>query len=236
MLRFTLSLAFCLVAIIASAQVKLKGRVLENGTRIGLAGIRVDNITTKQTTLTDSKGNFTVPAKLNDVLSFTGFAYATDSVLVTDLFEKEYFINIQTNQLKQVDVVNAALKNNNTYYDPEFHGQTIVKHRDRLGNVDGGITIRMKYWKKDERKRAKLEKMEQRFAVMDRIREVFIPQIVGKYVPLKDVELDNFIALYTPNTDVFSSKKFNLIDYLNDSYKKYQALPPEQRIPPALIN
>lgn len=231
MLRYLLVLAFCCTAVLSFGQGKLKGRVFEDKTRIGLAGIRVDNLNNKQTTLTDNQGWFAIPAKNGDVLALKGFAYKNDTVLVTSLADHEFFMELQTNQLNTVNVVSTTTPNMNSYYDPEYSGKTVVKHRDKNGNPDGGITIRLWYWKKDKHKRDRLERQEKLFAIMDRIREVFVPQTVGKYVPLKGEELDNFIVLYTPTVSVFADKKFSLIEYLNASYKKYEALPADKRVP-----
>jgi hypothetical protein len=57
------------------AQAPFSGRVFEVKSRIGLAGIRIENLTSKKTTVTNSAGDFSIPAKNGDLLVFKGFAY-----------------------------------------------------------------------------------------------------------------------------------------------------------------
>jgi hypothetical protein len=218
----------------AFAQTDFKGRVLENKTRIGLVGIRVDNLTNKKTTLTNNDGRFTIPAKNGDLLVFKGFAYHIDTMLVTDLYEKEIFLEPVTHELDQVNIRNTEIKNMNTYYDPLFHGQPVVYARDKNLNYKGGVVLRLWYWKKDEKKRAKRQALERKYVIMDKIAAVFQPKIIAQYLPLTGQDLDNFINLYTPAAKIVMAKDFNLTNYLDACFKKYQALPPDKKQPPKL--
>jgi hypothetical protein len=218
----------------AFAQTDFKGRVLENKTRIGLVGIRVDNLTNKKTTLTNNDGRFTIPAKNGDLLVFKGFAYHIDTMLVTDLHEKEIFLEPVTHELDQVNIRNTEIKNMNTYYDPLFHGQPVVYARDKNMNYKGGVVLRLWYWKKDEKKRAKRQALERKYVIMDKIAAVFQPKIIAQYLPLTGQDLDNFINLYTPAAKIVMAKDFNLTNYLDACFKKYQALPPDKKQPPKL--
>ena len=233
MYRYLLLIALFLTSS-AFAQSGFKGRVLENKTRIGLTGIRVDNLTNKKTTLTDNAGNFAIPAKNGDLLVFKGFAYQIDTMLITDLHEKEIFLEPVTHELDQVNIRSTETKNLNTYYDPMFHGQSVVYARDKNLNYKGGIVLRLWYWKKDEKKRAKLEALERKYAIMDKIAAVFQPKIIAQYLPLTGDDLNNFINLYTPTPKIVAAKDFNLPNYLNACFKKYQALPPDKKQPPKL--
>jgi hypothetical protein len=68
----------------------------------------------------------------------------------------------------------------------------------RKGTLKGGIIWRIWYWKKDEKKKAKLEAKQRKYDIMYNISLVFTPKTIGKYVPLTGQELDDFIILYTP--------------------------------------
>jgi hypothetical protein len=69
---------------------------------------------------------------------------------------------------------------------------------------------------------------------MDKIAAVFQPKIIAQYVPLTGQDLDNFINLYTPAAKIVMAKDFNLTNYLDACFKKYQALPPDKKQPPKL--
>ncbi|MFA6249047.1 MAG: hypothetical protein WC615_19045 [Mucilaginibacter sp.] len=218
----------------AFAQAPFNGRVLELKTRIGLAGIRVENLNSKKATVTNNTGNFSIPAKNGDLLTFKGFAYSVDTLLVTEPWAKEIFLEPLNNELQPVNITTAETKNINTYYDPLYHGQPVVYARDKKGYLTGGIIWRIWYWKKDAKKKAKLEEKQRKYDIMYNISLVFTPKTIGNYVPLTGPELDNFITLYTPTPAVYSANDFNLVNYLNDCYKKYQELPTEKRVPTKL--
>lgn len=234
MLKWTLIFSLSLFTVTVFGQSKLKGRVFENKTRIALADIWVENLNTKQFIVTDNNGHFTIAAKAGDILSFKGFAYKNDTSLVTGMAEKEVFLEPKTTELKQVNVVAVTPPKINTY-DRFYHGQSMVLKRDKLGRPLGGFIIRVWYWKKDEHKKAKLEAQQHTYELTDRITAVFTPQIIGKYVPLKNQELDDFIEMYTPDVKAYSANSFQLVVYLNDCYKKYQQLPLDKRKPEWLI-
>ncbi|MES2268339.1 MAG: hypothetical protein V4520_16370 [Bacteroidota bacterium] len=233
MQRYLVIIAF-LISTSARAQILFKGRVLENKTRIGLAGIRVDNLNNKKTTLTNNIGNFIIPAKTGDLLVLKGFAYQVDTLVLTKMDEQEIFMEPVTNALNQVTINNTVTKNLNTYYDPLYHGQPVVYQRDREYRPVGGVIWRLWWWKKDEKKKAKLETLQQKYAVMDKIQALFQPNIIAKYIPLTGEDLTNFITLYTPTPKIFTEKDFNLVNYLNDCLKKYEKLPQDKRQPPKL--
>lgn len=233
MQRFLIIIAL-FISTAVKAQTQFKASVYENKTHIGLAGIRVDNLNNKKTTLTGSKGNFVIPAKIGDLLVLKGFAYQPDTIVLTKLNEQEIFMEPVTNVLNQVNITTTETKNFNTYYDPLYHGQPVVYQRDRKGRPVGGVIWRLWWWKKDEKKKKKLEQLEKKYAVMDKIQSVFQPQIIAQYIPLTGEDLSNFIALYTPAPKTVTDKDFNLVNYLNDCLRKYQKLPLEKRTPPKL--
>jgi len=56
-------------------------------------------------------------------------------------------------------------------------------------------------------------------------------------VPLKGEDLENFMTMYRPTyAFINSNNSESLAVYINDSYKKYEALPPEKRSLQSLTN
>ncbi|MGY4538467.1 uncharacterized protein YfeS [Mucilaginibacter sp. UYNi724] len=98
MQRYLIIIVF-LISAAANAQTAVKGRVLENKTRIGLAGVRVDNLNNKKTTLTNNTGDFSISAKMGDLLVFKAFAYQVDSLILTKVNDQEIFMEPVTNAL-----------------------------------------------------------------------------------------------------------------------------------------
>jgi hypothetical protein len=221
----------CFITGVGFAQNTQSGIVFENKTRVALPGIIVENPTNGKHALTDKSGKFIIEAKAGDKLLFTGSFYRPDTLLLTDLRTKEVFLTPKQTMLSEVQVTNAELKTRKgEFTDPAFHGQTVVYHRDQNGNYDGGITIRLHWWDKDDKKRKKHEEFIRDEKIQDEIAEVFSADNIVRYLPLKEPDLDNFILLYIPSVKIYTSKGFNLASYLNASYKKYLDLPPDQRM------
>jgi hypothetical protein len=236
MLRYAL-LFFCCCFIFSAAyaQQKLSGQVFENGTRVPLAGIRIQNNRSKLTTETDIKGHFTIDAKVNDVLIFTGFAYQPDSVFLTDIKPREIFLEPAKNMLKQVDVAGAEV-HTGTLTDPEFHGQSAVYSRNGDGSYKGGVTFRVWSNHSAERKREKQARQQQDENMRLEIDRVFSAKNLAKYLPLKPEEVDGFRSRYMPTVKTYTANEFNLLLYLGNCYKEFMKLPVEKRVADKLVD
>ena len=240
-LYLLLVLFFCLYLPCAHAQQKLQGIVFENGTRVPLGGIRIQNTRTKLTIETDIKGKFSIDAKVNDVLVLQGFAYLPDTVLLTDLKLHEIFMLPGKTMLKQVDVHNQEIKTG-SFQDTskskspfEYHGQSMIYQRDENGNLKGGVAFRIWSNHSGERKRKKLEKFHNDEETRLQIDRIFSPQNLTKYLPLKPEELGSFKSRYIPTVKVFTANDFNLVAYLSACYKEFIKLPPQKRLADSLM-
>jgi hypothetical protein len=235
-MRYLLIILYCCLFCGTSyAQQILTAKVLENKTRIVLPNIRVHNLTNKQNTFTDTKGQFSIRASVNDILVFTGYQYQNDTLLITDLKPKEIFLEPQTNLLQQVDIFTPEV-HMGSIADPEFHNQTMVYQRDADGHIKGGVAFRIWSNKSGEKKRAKMAKMQQNEETKLEIARVFTSNTIKQYLPLKPDEMDGFITRYIPSVKVYRANNFNLLFYLNNCYKEFVKLPPQQRVMQKLTN
>lgn len=212
----------------AYSQTLIKGRVYEDKTRIALIDIQVQNTGNKERTATDNDGKYAIQAKIGDILIFTGSTYTADTVLITDLRQKEVFLTLKENTLNAVNVNAASAVGSFKFNDPALDNKTLAYQRDANGNYKGGVVLKLWYGK-DEKNKARQQKLIDDDNVRDEIYKVFTPVNVGKYVPLKEDELKDFIALYIPEVGVYKSKDFNMASYLNGCYKKFINLPEEQK-------
>lgn len=233
MLKYFLLLVLCVSVSAAFGQDVFKGQVYENKTHITIAGAAVMNITNKGFTTTDDKGRFSIGAKKGDIVVFGGFAYEPDTLVVTSLTQDVY-LEPRGKMLNEVKVKTDSTKRFNHYYDPMFHGQPVVYQRDADFRPTGGIALRFNDSHGSEKKRAKLAKEMSEQSTQDEINKVFSPENIAKYVPLKGDDLKGFIALYTPTPEDYKQPNFNLLIYISDCYKKFQALPQDQRHPSAV--
>jgi len=80
---------------------------------------------------------------------------------------------------------------------------------------------------RNARRLKKYFQTEQEERIVDK---VYTRAYVGSIVPLKGQELEDFMTLFRPSYRfITSNNSESLAAYINDSYKKYKALPPEKR-------
>lgn len=224
----------CLFVFTASAQSLFNGRVLENKTRIVLNAIRIENLNNKLKTLTREDGTFSIAAKTGDLIVFKGTSYQPDTLLLTDMHEREVFLELQKNMLNQVTITDTSgqsvnAEKNMKYFDPQFHGQTMVYHRNSRHEIDGGVILRLHYFKKGDHDKKKAQQKEEERILSEEISTIFTEDNIGHYIPLQGKDLYNFVLLYTPTIDVYNNSDFNLLSYLNTSYQAWLKLPEDKR-------
>ncbi|MDB5017867.1 MAG: hypothetical protein JWQ84_2699 [Mucilaginibacter sp.] len=235
MLRsFLIILFVCCFGTILHAQTVFNGRVLENKTRIVLHGVIVENLNNKLKTITGDDGRFSIAAKVGDLLVLRSFSYRPDTLLLTDMHDREIFLLPQTNMLNQVTITDSsghtsAAAKNMTYYDPMFHGQVLDYQRDENLNYKGGVALRLHYFTKDDRDKKKAGKRAADRKTSEEISKVFTPENISTYVPLKGRDMDDFLLMYIPEVEVYTNKDFNLLTYLNACYKEWLTLPEDKR-------
>lgn len=229
-------MCFCLLcAITLQAQTVFSGRVLENKTRVMLRGVQIANLGNGLHAITGADGRFSIGAKPGDLLVLKAFSYQPDTVLLTDMHDREIFLTPQTTMLNQVNITDSsgrtlnAAKNFNIPVDKDFHGQVLKYHQNEKEEYDGGITLRVHYFMADDRRKKKAALKAEDIKINERISDIFTAENIARYVPLKGEDMKNFLLLYTPDVDTYKDKKFNLLTYLNACYKEWGILTPEQK-------
>jgi hypothetical protein len=213
------------------AQIPLTGKVFDLNTHATLPSVKVQNTRTRDNTQTNAAGIFTIVAKAGDVLVVDGFTYQADTVVVTNARYVEVYLNLKNNSLKEVKIQNTSTKLG-SLKDPSRHNQPVVSQTDVNGDPIGGIALRFGYGKSSKEK--KEEELAYRQKATQEIDGAFSADNVRKYVPLKDTALKQFVALYRPTIKQYKAPNFDLAFYLNDCYKKFVLLTPEERKLPRL--
>ena len=96
MLKKLTLIAICLLAAITlRAQSVFNGRVFENKTRITLHA-QITNLNNNLHAITGADGRFSIGAKVGDMLVIKAFSYQPDTLLLTDMHDKEIFLVSQT--------------------------------------------------------------------------------------------------------------------------------------------
>ena len=241
MFRFGLVLIFLFLASFAYAQQHtLEGVVYENKTHVALAGINLENLNGNFKTQTNEQGRFIIQAKVSDLLVFNGSGYKPDTVLITNLYAHEFYLDPIQHMLNEV-VINgkgAVTVNQSAFKqpkDPNFHNQTMNYQRNvdgpnADGSMKGGINLRVWSNKKTENDTKKQEQLARNDKITAQIQQAFSEENIEKYVPLKDQELHSFVMRYSPDIKTFTSKDFNLASYISKCYKEFVKLSPEERL------
>lgn len=233
MARFIVLLAvFLFVMNAVHAQDSLTGRIYENKKRVALPGIVVKNLNSNATVLSDRTGGFSIPAKVGDLVVFSNFSYVPDTLYVKDLKYTEILLDLKTNMLKGVTVTESETRLGNLKAKPKLSpigNQALQYTTNDTGQIIGGLTMNVFDSHSDEKKRAKIARFERDDKIHARIDAIFNADTLQNYLPIRGQEMANFIQLYKPDAKTFTAPSFNLTVYLNDSYKKFLAIPPEKR-------
>jgi hypothetical protein len=217
----------CLLAAgTAFGQSNLKGKVMEIHTEIKLSGITVENQTTHITTHSDPFGNFTIKAKKGDLICFSGLNYVADTIYLTNLKNLTVLLTLRSNQLNEVKVTQQEIKGSGWSAPPETG---LLGSHTVLYKPGGGLKVKFFDSHSGEKKRRKLEQLEQNGQREREIARVFNPDNIKKYVPLTGQELSNFVLKYTPGISTYFSSKFNLLGYINENYKEFLKFPEDKR-------
>ena len=224
--KYPIILLLILASFSASAQefLILKGAVYENGTNNKIPDVFIRDKNTKQLTLTDKQGNFQIKTEAGHTLIFDCPGYVSDTLYVVDMTQKKIMMQTQTIALREVNISSTR-----TTFDPHKEYPEIYEKSKVY------VLSPSTWFSKDVKDARRLKKYFEHEQQERRIDQVFSRAYVGSIVPLKGEELENFMMLYRPTyAFVTSNSSTSIAIYINDSYKKYMALPPEKRMLPKL--
>jgi len=225
--KYFLILLILFITVSVNAQNLLKGAVYDNNGSTKLPDVFIRDNNNKQLALTDKDGNFTIKTETGHTLIFDLPGYISDTLYIVDMAQKKVLLTTKTIALKEVSV-NAtrteAFDPHKEYPDVYEKSKVYIMSPTTWFSKEGKDARRLKrYFAKEAQER--------------RIDQVFNRAYVGSLVPLKGEDLENFMTMYRPTyAFINSNNSESLAVYINDSYKKYEALPPEKRSLQSLTN
>ncbi len=209
--------AACIFAGSLQAQNILKGTVYEGKATHKLANVFVRDINSKEIALTDNSGNFSIRTVANHTLIFSSPGYISDTLFVVDLTPKKIELSFKGIALREVNVTSNSTFNPREEYPSVYEKSKFALSPSRIFGKEAKNARRLKHYfdrESDERQ----------------IDSVFNATYVSSVVPLKGQDLENFMSMYRPTLDfIKKTPHASLTLYINDSYKKFMALPPEKR-------
>ena len=213
-------------------QDKLAGRIFENKTKVALGGIKIEDLKSHQVNVSDSSGRFSIKASVGDFICFSGLGYLADTLYLTNLKFVEIYLDAKQNMLNEVKIVAPEVRTGSLSAPAQtgvLGSRTVLYQKDADGNDIGGVKLRIFDWDKDQRKKDRDNRIANNEEKQLAIYKVFQAKNLQSYLPIKGVEMDNFIILYTPDLSTYYDPGFNLVVYLNTCYGKFLQMPVEQR-------
>jgi hypothetical protein len=203
-----------------NAQDILKGTVRESGTNNKLPEVFIkDNSNKQQVTLTDKDGNFQIKTATGHILIFSAPGYISDTLYLVDLKPKKMELRSMSISLREVNINSSR-----DSFDPH------TEYPDVYEKSKVYVMSPSTWFSKEGKDARRLKKYFEKEAQERHIDEVYTKTYVGSIVPLKGEELETFMTLYRPTYAFLKNNNGpSLVTYINDSYKKYLALPPEKR-------
>ena len=217
--KYLLLVIITAIAVTTSAQGVLKGSVYESGSNVKLTNVFIRDNNSKQLTITDKNGNFEIKTEVGHLLIFDSPGYVSDTLYLVDMLSKKITLQTKTIELREVNInsTRQAFDPHKEY--PEIYEKSKVY-----------IMSPTTWFSKEGKDARRLKRYFVHEAEERHIDAVFTRAYVGSIVPLKNQELEDFMTMYRPTYAFLRSNNTeSLAVYINDSYKKYQALPPEKR-------
>lgn len=220
------------------AQTTLSGTVYDYENRdFPLQQVAVRNLSNNQVAVTKAAGQFTIPAKKGDLLTFTLVGYHVDTLYLVDLKPKTIYLPGNSRGLKEVEIVSTKISPYLDLSNPNAEPSRRVS-TDGLegkGNFDraGGLKFALGYGKY-RREQEKVQRLEARDVFETEINANFNAQTVHELIKLEGEELKEFMAIYRPTVaQVSSERPFNYSYYIAQAHQAWLKLTPDQRkLPP----
>lgn len=206
------------------AQIYVKGNVVDAGSGTKLSDVFVRDITNKQITLTDRSGRFEIKSETGHILIFSAPNYVADTLYVVNLNQQHIELKTKTISLHEVNISAQRLT-----FDPHKEYPDVYE-KSKVYPLSPST-----WFGKEARDARRLKKYFVREEQERKVDQVFNSVYVGSIVPLKGQDLQDFMTLYRPSyAFITGNNSESLAVYINDSYKKFMALPPDQRHPQKL--
>jgi len=221
---YLIMLCLCLIGLSAKAQQNIiKGQVIESGTSAKMPNVFIKNTNNSQAALTDNNGNFEIRGLMGNILIFSSPGYISDTLYVTDMKFKSVTMARLGITLGEVNVRGER-------FDPRTEYASVYQKSKVY------VLSPTTWFGKEAKDARRLKKYFEHEVRERRVDSAFTRTYVSSIVPLKGHDLDVFMNLYRPSYEfVTSNNGESMAVYINDSYKKYIALPPEKRVVPKLV-
>jgi hypothetical protein len=208
-----------MLAVTLNAQDYIKGHVKEKGSGKRLSDVFIKDNNNKQIAVTDEKGNYTIRAAAGHLLIFSSPGYIPDTLYLINTQPK--FIELQPEPMS-LRAVN--IRSTRTVFDPRAEYPEIYRKSKVYPLSPSSIFSR------EARNARKLKKYFEREEQEQYVDGIYTKAYVSGIVPLKGKDLDDFMGMSRPSYEFLKKNSGGeLVLYVNDQYKKFMAMSPQQR-------
>ncbi len=208
-----------ILAVTVHAQDYIKGHVKEKGSGKRLSDVFIKDNNNKQITVTDEKGNYTIRAASGHILVFSAPGYISDTLYLINTQPK--FVELQPAPMALGEV---NVRSTRATFDPRAEYPEIYE-KSKIYPLS--LSSIFSQESRNARKLKKYFEHEEQERIVD---EKYSRLYVGGIVPLKGKDLDDFMGFSRPSYEfVQNNSGGDLTLYVNDQYKKFIALTPQQR-------
>lgn len=223
--KLFLSVLFISLSISLFAQDKmlLKGLIFKKGTSQRLSNVRIENKVSKDFTLSDEWGNFSIQTSLGDTLTFSkdGLQELEKSILAKQnliiymdatLMLEEVVVKEKSKPLQQKEILDGY-RSKGVFYN----GKPPL-----LAYIFSPLTALNELIGKDANNARRFGNYIERENAENNVDLHFNVQVIKKSVPIKDEEMIEFMYLYRPKPEqVTYWNNYDNMNYVRKSYTAY---------------
>lgn len=234
MLKNLLLLLVVIVPFKLMAQNSVSGTVYDFDNRtLPLQNVKVKNLNSNQVVLTKAAGQFTLSARVGDLIEFSAMGYHTDTLFLINLDPKIIFLPGNSTTLREVEIFSAKINPSILAPDPLARPYKRIATEGLQGKENndraGGLLFNLGYGKY-KRQQEKIRVLEERDRYQTEINAIFTEAYVSDLVKLKGDDLKNFMSLYRPPEELVKSERpFNYAYYTVKAYHAWLKLSPEEK-------
>jgi plasmid maintenance system killer protein len=208
-----------LAAVTVNAQDYIKGHVKEKGSGRRLSDVFIKDNNNKQITVTDEKGNYTIRAASGHTLVFSSPGYIPDTLYLINNQPK--FVELQS---EPMTIGEVSVRSSRINFDPRAEYPEIYRKSKIYPLSLSSI------FSQESRNARKLKKYFEHEEQEQYVDNTYTKLLVSSIVPLKGRDLDDFMGMSRPSYEFLKQNSGGeLTLYVNDQYKKFIALSPQQR-------
>ena len=210
---------------------KIWGYVLDSATRLPIENASITNISKNATSMSNTKGRFSIEVTDNNILSIASINHYFDTLTLTNkLFIKDtlvIYLTAITNNLKEVTV--TAILNRYQFDSSERRRKFLAEVGSNKiptiapGNSGAGIVINLDRFSKREKSKRRAYNMFESMEQEQYINYRFSKQLVSNYTTLSGDSLLQFMQLQRPSYMWLRQNTTNedIKYYINEQLKIY---------------